>query len=224
MNDNTNSHSFALPLTDSVGRSYARLAKPNELLDMYSAPNALSQHLSSSSVAMHHIPQWLHSCRPFATADAMVESIVGTLFHYLDNTNITRQSTTTVLIQHTTRTTTPMDWETAYANDSETEFILRHLALKTKWNQADLNKVSSTYHPYLHDNCMQLLHGKLVALQPVSNQSQVLALIVAPASLCRYLFSTYHASPVTGHMKEFKTLHRLCLRFLWPKMRGNISS
>jgi hypothetical protein len=61
-------------------------------------------------------------------------------------------------------------------------------------------------------------------LQPVSNRSQVLALIIAPDSHRRHLFSAYHASPITGHMKEFKTLHRLCLRFLWPKMRSDIAS
>jgi hypothetical protein len=121
--------SFALPFTDSFGRTYARLAEPNKLLDMYSAPTALAEHLSSSPVAMHHLPQWLCSCLPFATADAMVESIVGTLFHYLDHTDTTRQSTATVLIQHATRTTTPMDWVTAYINDSETKFILQHLRL-----------------------------------------------------------------------------------------------
>jgi hypothetical protein len=87
-----------------------------------------------------------------------------------------------------------------------------------------LNKVSSTYRPFLRNNCICQLHGKLVALQPVSNRSQVLALIVVPLSLRRHLFSAYHASPVAGHMKEFKTLHRLRLRFLWPKMRSDISS
>jgi hypothetical protein len=71
---------------------------------------------------------------------------------------------------------------------------------------------------------MRMMHGKLVAMQPVSNRSQVLALIVTPLSVRRHLFSAYHASPVTGHMKEFKTLHRLRLCFLWPKMRADIAS
>jgi hypothetical protein len=68
-----------------------------------------------------------------------------------------------------------------------------------------------------------MLHGKLVAMQPVSNRRQALALIVLPTSLRRHLFSAYHASPVAGHMKEFKTMHRLRLRFLWPKVRGDSS-
>jgi hypothetical protein len=81
----------------------------------------------------------------------------------------------------------------------------------TKWDQGLLNRVSSTYRPFLRDGQMSVTHGKLVALQPVSNRSQVLALIVVPLSLRRHVFSAYHASPVAGHMKEFKTLHRLCL-------------
>jgi hypothetical protein len=47
---------------------------------------------------------------------------------------------------------------------------------------------------------------------------------VAPLSLRRHLFSAYHASPVTGHMGEFKTLQRLRLCFLWPNMRVDIAS
>jgi hypothetical protein len=118
-----------------------------------------------------------------------------------------------------------MDWATAYANDTHTNFIIHCLSAKTPWTHASLNKVSSTYRPFLReDNRMCMLHGKLVAMQPVSNRIQAFALIVVPISLRRHLFSAYHASPVAGHMKEFKTLHRLRLRFLWPKMRGNISS
>jgi hypothetical protein len=154
----------------------------------------------------------------------MVDSTVNILFHLLNHADTTWQSTISVLLQHATQTATPMDWSTAYADDSDTSFILQHLALGAPWNQAALNRVSSAYRPFLHDNCMQMLHGKLVALQPVSNRSQVLALIVVPAPLHRHLFGAYHASPIGSHMKEFKTLYRLCLRFLWPKMRNDIAS
>jgi hypothetical protein len=117
-----------------------------------------------------------------------------------------------------------MDWDTAYTTDPDTTFILHCLTTKTPWTTASFNKVSSTYRPFLRDNRMCIIDGKLVAMQPVSNRSQALALIVVPTSLRHHLFSAYHASPVAGHMKEFKTLHRLRLQFLWPKMRSDISS
>ena len=30
-----------------------------------------------------------------------------------------------------------------------------------------------------------------------------------------------HASPVAGHMGEYKTLHRIRLRLFWPRMRAD---
>jgi len=120
---------------------------------------------------------------PFATAEAIVDSVVDNLFHSLDRSDTSRQSTVSVLLQHATRPATPTDWHTAYANDADTDSIIKHLATKTAWNQASLNKVSSTYCPFLHDNRMCMLHGKLVAMQPVSNRSQVLALIIVPSTL-----------------------------------------
>ena len=31
-----------------------------------------------------------------------------------------------------------------------------------------------------------------------------------------------HATPVAGHMAEYKTLYRIRLRFFWPRMRTDI--
>ena len=31
-----------------------------------------------------------------------------------------------------------------------------------------------------------------------------------------------HATPIAGHMGEYKTLYRIRLRFFWPRMRSNI--
>jgi hypothetical protein len=153
-----------------------------------------------------------------------VDSVVDSLFLTLDHRDSARQSTISVLLQHATRPANPLDWTTAYASDPDTCLIIILLSADAPWDQSSLNKVSSTYHPFLRDSHMRMMNGKLVVMQPVSNGSQVLALIVAPLSLRHHLFSAYHASPVTGHMKEFKTLHHLRLRFLWPKMRADIAS
>ena len=32
-----------------------------------------------------------------------------------------------------------------------------------------------------------------------------------------------HASPIAGHMGEYKTLYRIRLRFFWPCMRVDIT-
>jgi hypothetical protein len=216
--------SFALPFSDSLGRNLFRWATATELLSLYSCPSAVSTFLGSLPLPLVDLSSLLCSCLPFVTASVLVDSIVDVLFHSLDRCDTDRADTVSVLLQHATRPAAPLDWAAAYASDPDTHLIFQSVLEGTKWDQGLLNRVSSTYRPFLRDSRMSVTDGKLVALQPVSNRSQVIALIVVPLSLRRHVFSAYHASPVAGHMKEFKTLHRLRLRFLWPKMRSDISS
>jgi PAS domain-containing protein len=47
-------------------------------------------------------------------------------------------------------------------------------------------------------------------------------LIVVPEGLRRDVFAAYHAAPSAGHLRFYKTLHRLRSRFFWPRMRSDI--
>ena len=40
----------------------------------------------------------------------------------------------------------------------------------------------------------------------------------------RDVFSAYHASPSAGHMGIYKTLHRIRLRFFWPRCRKDVTT
>jgi hypothetical protein len=41
-------------------------------------------------------------------------------------------------------------------------------------------------------------------------------LVIVPEGLQRIIFEAYHANPTSGHLGEYKTLHRIRLRFLFP--------
>ena len=47
--------------------------------------------------------------------------------------------------------------------------------------------------------------------------------LLYPSDLRRDIFAAYHAAPTTGHMKFYKTLHRIRMRFFWPKLRTDVS-
>ena len=49
-------------------------------------------------------------------------------------------------------------------------------------------------------------------------------LIVVPLLLHRDIFSAYHATPATGHMGIYKTLHRILLLFFWPHSRKVVTN
>jgi hypothetical protein len=193
---NPDAPSFALPFSDSLGRNFFRRASGPELLSLYSCPPPLLTFLASAPIPLVDLSRLLCSCLPFVTASTLVDSIVDVLFHSLDRRDTDRMDTVSVLLQHATRPATPLDWASAYASDPDTCLILRVCGDGTTWDQGLLNQVSSTYRPFLRDGRMLVLHGKLVALQPVSNRSQALALIVVPLSLRQHIFGAYHASPV----------------------------
>ena len=79
------SHSFALPFSDPDGATYVRHASPSELLDLYSAPTTLKQHLLSSPLSPATLFPSLRSCIPFATAHSLADSVVDSIFYSLDH-------------------------------------------------------------------------------------------------------------------------------------------
>lgn len=82
------------------------------------------------------------------------------------------------------------------------------------------NYVKST--PCSSNPRIQYQDGKLLLFKPIFKDVKFVGLIIVPQDLQRKIFSHYHAGQVGGHMGEYKTLYRLCLRFIWPNMRENI--
>jgi hypothetical protein len=107
--------------------------------------------------------------------------------------------------------------------DSSISAIVEHLRSGHKTcNSATLASIASGYHHFLRQSQMLLHQDRLAILQPVEHDRALLVL-VAPPTLQRLIFSAYHASPTSGHMGYYKTLHRIRLRFFWPKMKTVIS-
>lgn len=73
-------------------------------------------------------------------------------------------------------------------------------------------------------NRLSLRSNCIVFMKPIALTNKHLNLIVVPASLRKILFDHYHGGPSGAHMGEYKTLHRMRLRFIWPKMRGDIKT
>ena len=59
-------------------------------------------------------------------------------------------------------------------------------------------------------------------MKPIFQYVCFISLIIVPTSLCRNIFSHYHASPTGGHMGEYKTLFHLCLRFFFTGLRKDV--
>jgi hypothetical protein len=139
------------------------LATTIKVLALYSIPTELLAffHCHPSPIPQPILSQLLCSCIPFSTAASLVDSVVDSLFLTLDHCDSARQSTISVLLQHATRPADPLDWTAAYASDPDTCFIIKLLSADAPWDQSSLNKVSSIYHPFLHDSHMRTMNGNI---------------------------------------------------------------
>ena len=99
----------------------------------------------------------------------------------------------------------------AYLQDDDIKLILEHLRAKLKFSTATLKRLHTAYHDYILQDRISIVDHQLVVFQPVQNNSELLMLIVVPLSLRRDIFSAYHATPATGHMGLYKTLHHIRL-------------
>jgi hypothetical protein len=222
------SGSFGIPFTSSFGTNYSRPCSAKELLSFYSAPCSLLQAVPNS-LRCPDLSHALALCCPFGLGLAFIEHLADThLFSALDCTHSSTGVLSRALISKAAPGSrpvpTPTDWTAAYQADPDTKLILQSLFLKTSGNKNVLASIAPGYKEFLRESRISVVEGKLVVFQAVQNNTEFLMLIVVPSGLRRDVFSAYHASPSTGHMGIYKTLHRIRLRFFWPQCRKDITN
>lgn len=121
----------------------------------------------------------------------------------------------------------PTDWTTAYENDPCTSAIMNLLISKTDTTTlvpADIPQINPCYHQYLKLNAIYMKNNRLILRKDISIMQRALELIIVPKSLQRTIFLHFHSSPSGGHSGEYRTLHRIKLRFIWPKLREDVKT
>ena len=127
------------------------------------------------------------------------------------------------------------DWSKAYAEDLITSALLQFIYKNVSRNKQESNQqhntalrprdikhIYSCFHQYLLAGTIAYEHGRIVVYKEIAMMNRSVRLIVVPHAMQRIIFQHYHASPTGGHAGEYKTLYRLRLRFLWPKMQETI--
>ncbi len=118
------------------------------------------------------------------------------------------------------------NWVAAYSSDTDDtqplcQLVIDHSNTKV-CTKTKLNSVNSFYRRFLKSNSISWTRNRLVLHKHLPLMARTIELIIVPTSLRRKIFLHYHASPSGGHVGEYKTLYRLRLRFIWPKMRKEI--
>ena len=107
------------------------------------------------------------------------------------------------------------NWDETYQNDSEKKLFLDHLSINASLDQSTIRTLPAVYRTAIARNQIGLLSGQLVYYEQITFANKHICRIVVPLSLRRKIFVLIHASPVAGHMGEYKTLYRIRLGFFF---------
>jgi hypothetical protein len=221
------SATFGVPFTSSLGSNHVRPFSTSELFACYSVPSSVIDAIPSTADPSTYALS-LSTCCPFGLGSHLVDHLIDIhLFASIDAANSPTEFVTRSLVNTVSGSRpipSPLDWSSAYQQDPDTQLMLKRLSSSTPFSKADISTLHYAYRDYIRQDRLALHDGKLVVFQPVQNNSEMLMLIVVPLSLRRDIFSAYHASPSTGHMGIYKTLHRIRLRFFWPVSRKDVTA
>ena len=118
---------------------------------------------------------------------------------------------------------TTTDWTEAYASDKDTNYLIGRLRDNTTpLSEDEIRNVHAGYRHALREDRISFRKNRLLLFTTVGGSNRFLCLIIVPTSLRQLVFFAYHASGSGAHMKAFKTLLLVRLRFFWPCMRKMI--
>ena len=104
-------------------------------------------------------------------------------------------------------------WARAYNDDPATKVLLERLSGNDPLDKPTLLHLPAAYRTAIARNLLEILEGSLVYYKPIATVTNYICRIVVPISLRRIIFDLMHATPVAGHMGEYKTLYRIKLTF-----------
>ena len=215
--------SFLIPFICSLsGRHYVRALHSSEVLALYTSglTNYMREKLHSITSATNICPT-IRGCCPWRTGAAIAEYVVDAV---LNQDIVHREDVQEDIVRcHLTKPVPSKDqWDEAYRNDKETNYMLTRLKDDDEWQERELLSVHRAYRPAIREKRLKMKLGRLIVMSPIAESNKFLTLIVVPESLRVTVFQAYHCTGVGGHMGTYKTLLVLRLRFFWPNMRSNV--
>ncbi len=215
--------SFGVPFSDTVGANHVRPCHTREFLSFYSFPReSLTKQLMDTPIQM--LTPILRTCCPFQLAFHIADVIVDRVFvPLLDDIGTEGESVINCLVAQAQNSPTSEEWLEAYRSDPDCAFILQRCCNPTiPVTEKQLRSIHESYRPYIRERRFGWQHGRITFHQLLGVSNRTLLLIVVPPAIRRFVFTAYHATPMMGHFGEFKTLHRIRLRFFWPSCRKDV--
>ena len=82
-------------------------------------------------------------------------------------------------------------------------------------NRLCIIKLVVTYRKDIARNLLCIISCRLVYLEPITVSTNHICRIIIPLSLRCIILNAMYTLHAAGHMREYKTLYRLKIRFFW---------
>ena len=103
-------------------------------------------------------------------------------------------------------------------DDSECKLILQMLRNPALIPPGNLDKIHYALRHSVRHSQLYEEDGIIYIRERVPNKNVSFALRLVPDILRNIIFIAFHANPMGGHFGLYQTLHRIRLRFYWPRM------
>ena len=101
--------------------------------------------------------------------------------------------------------------------------LIHRLSISTPLDKPTILHLPAVCRTAIARNLLGILEGRLVYYAKVVTVTNHICRIVVPISLRRIIFNLMYATPISGNMREYKTLNRIKLRFFWTRLRSDVS-
>ena len=102
-------------------------------------------------------------------------------------------------------------WIRAYDDDPHTKVLLDCLPISSPLDKSTIFHPPAAHRTTIARNLFGILEGRLVYYEQFSTVTNHICRIIVPISLRRIIFNLMYATPIAGHMGEYKTLYRIKL-------------
>ena len=109
-------------------------------------------------------------------------------------------------------------WRQALLADEECRLILQMLKNPALITPGKIDKLHYALRHPMRQSMIYEEDGIIFIRERVPNKNISFSLRLVPKILRNIIFIAFHANPMGGHFALYQTLHRIRLRFYWPRM------
>ena len=138
-------------------------------------------------------------------------------YSHLLGVNVSSRDVLNGLVSHSLPN--DQDWDRAYSSDNCCSTMLKMLKDPSLiGDKKFMEEIHYVYRSRIRDSSIIFKNKRLILIEPTVISDKSIELIIVPTDLQMHIFNSFHTNPLGGHFSVYQTMHRIRLRYHWPRM------